>query len=271
MDGTKPAAWRPRRLLLIAGLAICVAAVLLFALWPRLPDPTAESADPPQVIDLEGTRAKAETGDLTAQRQLGLIYARGQKVKQSYTEAAKWYQLAADKGDPGAQRALGELYEAGQGVPLDNARAAEWYRRAAEQGDTAAQYSLAVLYVTAKGVPRDIPEALRWYGNAAQQGNAMAQYNLGMRHRDGDGVPPNLVEAYKWLSLAAAQGVGDAATARDQLKSRMTRKDIAEGERRTAAFMPQQTRGISLTGGEPATPNSFQQRTQDSKSLPGPP
>ena len=95
---------------------------------------------------------------------------------------------------------------------------------------------LAVLYVMGKGVPRDIAEAVKWYRRAADQGNALAQYNLGMRYSEGDGVPQDLIEAYAWLSLASAQGLEDAVKARDELKRRMTREQIAESQRRANAF-----------------------------------
>jgi hypothetical protein len=129
------------------------------------------------------------------------------------------------------------LYEAGQGVPKDYAEAAKCYRKAADQGDIKGQYSLAVLYVTGNGVPRDSNEAMKWYRQAADQGEELAQFNLGMRYYEGSGVKPDLVEAYQWLSLAAARGVQDAATTLVDLKKKMTRDQLAEGERRAKAFV----------------------------------
>ena len=132
----------------------------------------------------------------------------------------------------------GELYEAGQGVPQDDAEAAKSYRRAADQGNATGQYSLAVLYVMGRGVPQNNVEALKWYHLAADQGDELAQYNLGMRYHRGVGVKPEPVEAYQWLSLAAAKGMPDAVQALDELKGKMTREQIAEGQRRAAAFVP---------------------------------
>jgi len=51
-------------------------------------------------------------------------------------------------------------------------------------------------------------------------------------------VPQNDLEAYIWSSLAAAQGHKDAAQNRDIYASRMSRAEIAEGQRRAAAFVP---------------------------------
>ena len=228
------ARWNP--LIVIAVVAVCLAVGALLVFWLAARTPPVSPPEAAEVIDFEAVKARAELGEAEAQKQLGSIYAKGQGVKQSYAEAAKWYRKAADQGHAGAQAALGELYEAGQGVPCDEAQAAQWYRRAAEQGQVVGQYSLAVLYVMGKGVPRDIAEAVKWYRQAADQGNALAQYNLGRRHCEGDGVPKDPVEAYKWLKLAAAQGLPDAAQALDELKRSMTREQVAEGQRRADAF-----------------------------------
>lgn len=220
--------------------ALVIGVLLALALIER-PAPESAPGSPPQAaieIDLAAVRPAAESGDAEAQWKLGLACARGQGVPQNYAEAAQWYRRAAEQGHAAAQAALGELYEAGQGVPYDEAEAARWYRRAAEQGHAGGQYSLAVLYVLGRGVPRDLAQALQWYRRAADQGNAQAQYHLGTRHRDGDGLPLDLVEAHKWLSLAAAQGLPDAARARDELKRKMTREQIAESRRRVEAFSP---------------------------------
>jgi uncharacterized protein len=237
IPGSQPSSASRNPLKLIGILAACLVMGGLLALWvANLELPVGSRHEVTEVVDLDGTRAKAERGDAEAQKQLGSLYAKGQGVSQSYAEAAKWYRKAADQGHARAQAALGELYEAGQGVPCNEAEAAQWYRRGAEQGDVVGQYSLAVLYVMGKGVPRDIAQAVKWYRQAADQGNALAQYNLGRRHKEGDGVPKDPVEAYKWLRLAAAQGLPDAAQACDDLKRSMTRQQIAEGQRRADTF-----------------------------------
>jgi hypothetical protein len=215
--------------LLIAGLFV--------ACSPSDSKGPAAKSEVVEAVDLKTLEAKAEGGDAGAQKRLGVIYAKGQGVKQDYAQAAKWYRKAADQGHAGAQIALGELYEVGRGVPHDVAQAAKWYRQAAEQGNAAGQYSLAVRYVMGQGVPRDDAAALKWYRLAADQGDALAQFNLGMRYYEGHGVAPDPVEAYQWLSLAAAQGIPDAVQARDDLKRKMTREQINEGRRRTDAFV----------------------------------
>ena len=218
-------------------LAVCLLLGLVIVAFIAPRKGTVAIPEVAEIVNPDEIRTKAERGEAEAQKKLGTIYATGQSVKQDYQEAARWYRQAADQGHAGAQTALGELYEAGQGVPRDDAEAAKWYRRAAEQGHAPAQYSLAILYVMGKGVPHDNAEALKWYRQAADQGDALAQYNLGMRYYEGNAVPPDPVEAYKWLSLAAARGMPDATKARDDVKRTMTREQIAEGRRRTDAFV----------------------------------
>jgi TPR repeat protein len=47
----------------------------------------------------------------------------------------------------------------------------------------------------------------------------------------GQGGPEDIVLAYMWWDLAAAQGVEDAQDNKDIAESRMTREQIAEGQR----------------------------------------
>ncbi|MBI4661709.1 MAG: SEL1-like repeat protein [Verrucomicrobia bacterium] len=68
------------------------------------------------------------------QYDTGLRHANGDGVKQDFTEAAKWYRLAAEAGHAAAQKNLGLLYASGKGVPQDYAEAEKWLREAAAHG-----------------------------------------------------------------------------------------------------------------------------------------
>ena len=227
------------RFLIIGGIGVVLLLAVFFAAPHLIRDQPATPPAAEALPDVAGVKAKAERGDAEAQKTLGAIFAKGQGVKQDYKEAAKWYRLAAEQGNAAAQTAMGELCESGQGTSHDDVEAAKWYRRAAEQGYAPAQYNLAALHVIGKGVNLDEAEALKWYRKAAEQGDELAQYNLGMRFLEGKGVKPDVVEAFQWLSLAKDRGVTDGAAALDLLKPRMTREQVAEGKRRTAAFVIQ--------------------------------
>jgi TPR repeat protein len=61
------------------------------------------------------------------------MYDNGQGVPQDYTEAMKWYRLAADQGNASAQNNLGAMYGDGQGVPQDYIQAHKWHNLAASR------------------------------------------------------------------------------------------------------------------------------------------
>ena len=160
-------------------------------------------------------RIAADQGHAAARFNVGVIYDSGLGVAQDFAEAARWYRLAAEQGYAAAQYNLGALYEAGQGVSQSDAEALRWYRLAAEQGHAKAQTSIGGLYEGGRGVPQSYAEALRWYRLAADQGHATAQFDIGMLYANGRGMPMNTVEALRWLHKAQA---GGSEPARDWIR-----------------------------------------------------
>src|SRR5713226_4784854 len=102
-------------------------------------------SSPVEVNDLAGLRKLAEQGDPAAQFALGARYATGEEVKQDYTEAVRWFALAADRGHILAQATLGAYYWAGRGVSPDMTKAYFWSALAQAGGDQASKYRVAVL------------------------------------------------------------------------------------------------------------------------------
>lgn len=218
----------------------CMAGLLAIAgCAPEGGDREARSAADIPAPNVSELRAKAESGNVEAQVTLGQLYAKGEGVTNSYTEAAQWYQRAAEKGNAEAQAALGELYEAGQGVPKDIKMALDYYQRAATNGSATAQYNLAYIYEGGRGVPQDHKLAALWYQKAAEQGEPLAQYDLGQRYVLGVGVPSDPVEGLKWLLIASRQGQADAGQKATEIKSRLTAEQVREAEQRAGAFRPQ--------------------------------
>ena len=86
----------------------------------QLPSHQAQNAVQPSALQsLDALRHLAEQGDATAQFALGIRYATGNEVKQDYTEAARWFSLAAERGEVKAQSVLAAYYWDGTGVPKD--------------------------------------------------------------------------------------------------------------------------------------------------------
>ena len=147
------------KILLVSAIAIFVFAVVwLIAPWissqmrgssRSATQGQAQASKSPNLAvpanDLAGLRKVAERGDPAAQFALGARYATGEEVKQDYTEAVKWFTLAAEQGHILAQATLGAYYWAGRGVPQDLTRAYYWSVLAQAGGDQASKYRVAVL------------------------------------------------------------------------------------------------------------------------------
>jgi len=181
-------------------------------------------------IDVQEITKLANNGDLESQFFLGTMYAHGIDVPQNYVEAIWWYMMAADQGHADAQLNLGNIYFQGKGVPQNYAEAMKWYRKAADQGDAKAQFNLGFMYYSGEGVPKNFIEAMGWYGKAADQGFAKAQFNLAGMYYKGEGVQQNFIKAYVWWSLAFENGYEKAKNNLEELRSKMTPKQVAQAQ-----------------------------------------
>lgn len=76
----------------------------------------------------------------------------------------------------------------------------------------------------------------------AEQGGAAAQFNLGVMYADGNGVPQDDIQAYVFFNLAAAQGDKDAKKYREQIAERMTKEQIAEGQKLAREWLERDTK-----------------------------
>jgi S1-C subfamily serine protease len=188
----------------------------------------------------------AQQNDAVAQFTKGASYYNAQGTAKNYKEAVKWFRKAAEQNQPDAEFMLGVCYGNGRGVPKDDAEAVKWYRKAAEQGYIIAQSNLGFAYCRGDGVAKDPIEGVKWLRKAADQDNAYAQDNLGFCYAQGEGVPKDEVQAYKWWLLAAAKGNASAKKNVAIAESRMTRDEIAVGQKLARDFRP---REVPSTGG----------------------
>lgn len=76
-----------------------------------------ESGDLPTAI--REYKLAAESGDLRAQLQLGLMYMDGDDVPQNYDEAVRWFREMAENGFAGGQYLLARMYLRGDVVDCD--------------------------------------------------------------------------------------------------------------------------------------------------------
>jgi hypothetical protein len=178
--------------------------------------------------DVNGLRRLTDLathGSARAKYQLGLLYAGGEGVPLSKTEAARWFREAAARGIPDAMERLlalvsenvaeaayqlGQMQDRGEGIPADPAKAAHAYTRAGNQDHVLAQARLGELYEQGKGVARNEATAAQWFAKAARQGHPESQYRYGLLLMRGRGAPPNPDQAARWLGEAADSGIAAA-------------------------------------------------------------
>ena len=93
----------------------------------------------------------AEKGFAQAQYNLGVMYFNGKGVVKNYSNAIRWWNLAADQGNDKAQYTLGLMYEEGKGVKKNLKTAKTWFQLASNQGLAKARKKLDYLLNKTKG------------------------------------------------------------------------------------------------------------------------
>ena len=135
-----------------------------------------------------------------------LQQAQALAVKGDMKGAIQLLKGAAEKGNAEAANAVGELYLAGRGVTASATEAARWFQQAADASFPPAMVNLGMLLGKgAEGVQADPDKAQFLIRSAAEEGYAPAQVILGKQaEKEGqDGGDP--VEARAWYEKAAAQ------------------------------------------------------------------
>lgn len=150
----------------------------------------------------DDTQVSAQQKDPTSAETL-YEYGRFARQDHRYTEALKWYRLAAAKGSSSAEVDLGFMYFRGFGVPRDSAPAARWWELAATHGDAAGEFGVGLCNQLGEGLPQDLPLAIQWFSRAFKHGhkegaNSVGEvYDLGLRDH---------VQAFQWFSKGAQAG-----------------------------------------------------------------
>ncbi|WP_286239359.1 tetratricopeptide repeat protein [Neptuniibacter halophilus] len=141
---------------------------------------------------------------------IGYLYESGNGVKTNYSEAHRWYSLAAEQGNTSAMTRLGRLSVEGLGVNKDPSKAFYWYEKASQLGDKSAQNILGLMYQDGNLIDGDYQMAAYWFKKAANQGSVSAQYSLGNLYFTGRGVADDYSQARFWFEkVIRAQQGGD--------------------------------------------------------------
>lgn len=178
-------------------------------------------------------RSAADAGHAEAQFTLGTMYAFGQGVEQSKSEARAWFERAAQQDHPRALYNLGLYSERGIGGPKDMGRAIFWYRRGARAGDAQAAYNAGHILLTGDGVPRDTAAGISLIQQAATAGTPEAMASLGYIFETGFGTHKDAARALDYYAQAERGNLGGAGERRLTLASTVLEEGLAlERDRR---------------------------------------
>lgn len=181
-------------------------------------------------MSIEDKIKAAEDGEIWAMEALANDYLNGDEVDQDFEESFKWWKRIAETGDATAQFNVGLHFAKGAGTKRDFKKAAEWMRKAAENGDNdaadlvkiyeeaeenlrkaesgdaVAQAEIAKLFTKLGGsleqfsTDSDYDEAFKWAKKSADQGNPEGLYCLALCYEHGRGTDYNnekAIEVYK--------------------------------------------------------------------------
>lgn len=88
---------------------------------------------------------------------LGILYKNGEGFEQNYSNALRYFKLAAEAGCEISMFELGELYYNGYGVTKDFEEAAKWYQAACKKLYTGTSQPLPLMNDYLKGVEKELP------------------------------------------------------------------------------------------------------------------
>ncbi len=126
--------------------------------------------------------------------------------EQWYRRSMAALRVRAANHDASAIRNIGFMYKWGRGVARDQSQAAAWYERAAEAGDGLAAHFLARLLLDDQGDlegERDPVRAIRYLEQASRNGQADCYLRLAQLYDSGTGVAedPALAADYLFRGL----------------------------------------------------------------------
>jgi TPR repeat protein len=184
--------------------------LLLAALsLPAVPAFSAQAVNPqtdavcePQPTDIDAVRSKAETGDASAEYELGRSMLSPTPTDYELASAMPWFRRSAERGYAPAEYMYGSVFNEGRWK--DPKQLVYWWTKAAEQGNVHAQLWLGAFYEQGRdGIERDYVKAFGWLSMAAKQGQPDAQVALGQMYENGEGVPQDYGMAAYWYRQAA--------------------------------------------------------------------
>jgi TPR repeat protein len=184
-------------------LLLLLAAPVFASYAQQLPPASLVAATPDIPPSKPDVLSKSSQATLIKELDLARNYLTGNGVPRDPSQSAYWYRKAADSGNPSAQVELGYFYLAGLGVTRDAQQAAQWFERAAGSGSATAKLNLAVLYIKGTGVPRDPHLGFSLMTELAKAGDPRGEAYLGLLYFMGIGAQKDPAAAEEWFKKGA--------------------------------------------------------------------
>jgi TPR repeat protein len=195
--------------------------------------------------------------------------------KGNFVRAMAEWASAAEKGDPDAEFGLGMLYERGDGdVRQSYKQADRWYQKAADHDHIGAQYRLALIWaVGGDDLPADPVEAYKWILLASEKGIAndvKAQLEMVIDRRQ-QAEAQKRAASWKEAHVKKAEPVPAAAVAATAASGSAAGAATAVPPPRAGAALSATAVSGRKAGGCPGWPFPTLPCTEQFPSLPGAP
>ncbi len=115
----------------------------------------------------ENLQKNAESGDATAQFELGRNYTDNGRSLEGFSQGYYWMRKAAEQGMGKAQFCVADMYCSGSGVEQSYIQAYAWHSLAAQNGVTAAEEKMEILeafFLTVDDIQKALEIAGRFEG-----------------------------------------------------------------------------------------------------------
>jgi len=202
-------------------IALCLIALALglggLGVWSRFQLSGAEKVERGRKL-LEAGETSTAIGlleEAAAEGEAGAMLSLGIHHEElgETTEAARWYEAAADHGSVLGAYVLGHMTWTGDGVTQDTERARSLFEVAAKGGQVEAMVALGVMAAAPEADDsggKSSRLAEKWFLRAAELGNPDAMFNMGLLLQTDYGKGRE-EEALDWYRRAAEGGHPEAA------------------------------------------------------------
>lgn len=150
----------------------------------------------------------AKKGNAQAQRELGIMFLKGEGVDKNYKAAFYLLKKACVANDAKAICVMADTYQRGIGVRSNQKLALRLYLKASELGSAQGFYGVGNMLYKGLGVKQNYNKAEEYLLKGSEKGNAKCDFLLANYYAYGFGGTPNYNKAREFLDKAVKKGHG---------------------------------------------------------------